>query len=64
MTQLSSILKSIQFRTLGERQELSHLVQHTVSDAAGLGFVKLDHLGSFGANLNLFVELQTQENYV
>lgn len=61
---MKSILKSIRFRTLGVRQELSHLVQHTISDAAGLGFVKLDHLGSFGANLNLFVELRTQENYI
>lgn len=41
------------------------MVRHerTVSDGAGLGFVKSDHLGSFGANLNLFIDLKTQENY-
>ncbi len=38
--------------------------KHTVSSGAGLGFVKPDHLGNFGANLNLFVELQTQENHL
>lgn len=36
----------------------------TISDGAGLGFVKADHLGSFGTDLNLFVELQKQENYI
>lgn len=38
--------------------------KYTISNGAGLGFVKPDHLGSFGANLNLFVELQTQENAI
>lgn len=32
----------------------------TVAGAAGLGLVKPDHFCVFGANLNLFVELQTQ----
>lgn len=34
----------------------------TVANGAELGLVKLDHLCVFGANLNLFVELQTQRN--
>lgn len=38
--------------------------ERTVSDGAGLHFVKQDHLGIFGANLNLFVELQTQEDHM
>lgn len=33
--------------------------KRTISDGAGLGFVKPDHFGSFGANLNLFIELRT-----
>lgn len=32
---------------------------HTVADGAGLCFVKTDHLGNSGANLNLFVDLPT-----
>lgn len=38
--------------------------ERTVSDGAGLGFVKPDHSGVFGANLDLFEELQTQDNYI
>lgn len=34
----------------------------TVANGAELGLVKPDHLCVFGANLNLFVELQTQRN--
>lgn len=36
--------------------------EHTISDGAGVGFVKPDHLGIFGANLDLFVELRTQQD--
>lgn len=38
--------------------------ERTVSDGAGLGFVKTDHSGVFRANLDLFEELQTQDNYI
>lgn len=40
--------------------EASEEVKVTVAGAAGLGLVKPDHFCVFGANLNLFVELQTQ----
>lgn len=38
--------------------------RHTISNGAGLGFVKPDQLCSFGANLNLFVELKRQQKYL
>lgn len=52
-------MKSIRKQNLWVCQELTAIVRnkHTISVVAELGFVKLDDFGTFGINLNLFVEL-------
>lgn len=60
---MNSVMKAyliLNFSMTG-KVNLTVRYKHTESNCARLCFVKLDHLGVFGAYLNLFVELQNKK---